>query len=119
MRKRVNFYKDLAADYSKPDPIAPDLAKKLLEDAATFIAKKEKTLPTVGADYRCSRSRPRTRPGGRPIARRCVQGRGDILVGEYRDDLVYHCQDGPYYGINEQKPREQHWWALIAQPGVR
>ena len=51
MRKRVNFYKDLSADYSKLDPIAPDLAKKLLEDAATFIAKKEKTLPTVGPDY--------------------------------------------------------------------
>ena len=25
---------------------------------------------------------------------------------EYRSDLVYHCQDGPYYGIEEQKTRE-------------
>ena len=46
------------------------------------------------------------------------QGRGDILTDEYREDLVYHCQDGPYYGLAEQKEREQHWWALIAQPGV-
>ncbi|MCI5197409.1 MAG: ethyl tert-butyl ether degradation protein EthD, partial [Candidatus Electrothrix sp. AW5] len=42
----------------------------------------------------------------------------DILTDEYREDLVYHCQDGPYYGLDEQKEREKHWWALIAQPGV-
>ena len=46
------------------------------------------------------------------------QGRGDILTGEYRKDLVYFCQDGAYYGIEEQQDRERHWWALIAQPGA-
>lgn len=46
------------------------------------------------------------------------QGRGDLLTKEYRPDLVYHCQDGPYHGIKEQQQREKHWWAIIAQPGV-
>jgi len=32
--------------------------------------------------------------------------------------LVYFCQDGPYKGIQEQREREKHWWALIAQPHV-
>jgi hypothetical protein len=46
------------------------------------------------------------------------QGRGDLLTEEYHENLVYFCQDGPYYGLDEQKEREKHWWALIAQPGV-
>ena len=119
MRTRVNFYKDLSADYSKLDPIAPDLAKKLLADAAAYIAKKEKTLPAIGADYTLQQIEAENKAWWPTHCEALRQGRGDLLVGEYRDDLVYHCQDGPYYAIEEQKPREQHWWALIAQPGVR
>ena len=51
MRKRVNYYKDLSADYSKPQRVAPDLAKKLIADAEKYIAMKEKTLPAIGPDY--------------------------------------------------------------------
>lgn len=46
------------------------------------------------------------------------QGRGDILTGEYRKELVYFCQDGPFRGRDAGTTREQHWWAIIAQPGV-
>jgi hypothetical protein len=46
------------------------------------------------------------------------QRRGDILKQEYREDLVYHCGDGLYYGIKEQQQRAKYWWAIIAQPGV-
>jgi hypothetical protein len=65
-----------------------------------------------------SRSRKRTGSGGRRTARPSARGRGDLLTAEYRDELVYFCQDGPFRGLNEQKAREEHWWALIAQPGV-
>ena len=51
MRKRQNYYKGLLADYSRPDPVAPDLAKKLIADAEKYIAMKEKTLPAIGPDY--------------------------------------------------------------------
>jgi len=44
--------------------------------------------------------------------------RGNLLTMEYRPDLVYHCQDGPFYGTTEQQKREKHWWAIIAQPHV-
>lgn len=119
MRTRVNMYKDLAADYSKPDPVDPKVAEKLLEDAATFIARKEKTLPAIGPDYTLQQIEAENKAWWPTHCEALRQGRGDLLTGEYREDLVYHCQDGPYYGIEEQKPRELHWWALIAQPGVR
>ena len=38
------------------------------------------------------------------------QGRGDLLTAEYRDELVYFCQDGPFHGLTEQRSREEHWW---------
>jgi hypothetical protein len=46
------------------------------------------------------------------------QKNSEILNAEYHKNLVYFCQDGPYYGTNEQKDREKHWWALISQEGA-
>ena len=113
MRKRVNYYKELAADYSKPEPVAAPLAKKLLDDAARFIAMKEKTLPQVGASYTQQQIEKENKEWWPTHCEALRQGRGDLLTGEYRDDLVYFCQDGPYYGLTEQKTREQHWWARV------
>jgi hypothetical protein len=118
MRKRINYYKELAADYSKSEPVAPAQAKKLLDDAARFIAMKEKTLPQMGSSYTQEQIEKENKEWWPTHCEALRQGRGDLLTGEYRDDLVYFCQDGPYYGLTEQKTREQHWWALIAQPGV-
>jgi hypothetical protein len=118
MRKRVNYYKDLSADYSKPDLVPPELAKKLIADSARFIALKEPVLPQIGPDYSLQQVEAENKDWWPTHCEALRQGRGDLLTGEYRDDLVYFCQDGPYYGIHEQAAREQHWWALIAQPGV-
>ena len=118
MRKRENYYKDLLADYSKPDSVRPDLARQLIGDAGKYIALKEKTLPAIGPDYTPEQIEAENKAWWPTHCEALRQGRGDLLTGEYRDDLVYFCQDGPYYGIKEQMPREQHWWALIAQPGV-
>jgi|SRR3990172_5675966 len=118
MKKRINYYKDLAADYSKLEPVSDDLAAKLIADAERFIALKEDTLPETGPDYRLDQIEKENKNWWPTHCEALRQGRGDILTGEYRDDLVYFCQDGPYYGLNEQKQREIHWWALIAQPGV-
>jgi hypothetical protein len=119
MRTRTNYYHDLEADYSKPEPVAPDLAGKLLEQANRFLGMKERTLPLIGPDYSREQIETENKEWWPTHCEALRQGRGDILTGEYRDDLVYFCQDGPYYGVNEQKDRERHWWALIAQPGVR
>ncbi|MCB9076547.1 MAG: hypothetical protein H6631_03065 [Anaerolineaceae bacterium] len=118
MKKRTNYYKDLAADYSKPDPVPQEIGDKLIEDAEKFIELKEATLPAIGADYTLEQIEQENKDWWPTHCEALRRGRGDILTAEYRDDLVYFCQDGPYYGLEEQKAREIHWWALIAQPGV-
>ncbi len=118
MRKRINYYKDLAADYSVPKSVSSELSKKLLDEASRYIALKEAKLPQIGPDYTPKQIEKENKAWWPTHCEALRKGRGDLLTGEYRSDLVYFCQDGPYYGLDEQKSREQHWWALIAQPGV-
>jgi hypothetical protein len=118
MATRMNYYKGLAADYSKPEPVPGKLAAELIAAAEKFVAMKAEMLPPIGADYSLEQIEKENREWWPTHCEALRQGRGDILTGEYRDDLVYFCQDGPYYGLEQQKAREQHWWALIAQPGV-
>ncbi|WP_414582596.1 EthD domain-containing protein [Scytonema sp. PCC 10023] len=118
LKTRTNYYKDLAADYSKPGLVTPYVAKKLIEDAEKFVAIKEQRLPQIDFYYTLEQIEEENKEWWPTHCEALRQGRGDILTGEYRDDLVYFCQDGPYYGLEQQKAREQHWWALIAQPGV-
>lgn len=116
--KRTNYYKDLAADYSRPGLVTPYVAKKLIEDAEKFVAMKERVLPQIDSSYTLAQIEQENKDWWPTHCEALRQGRGDILTGEYRDDLVYFCQDGPYQGLEQQKEREKHWWALIAQPGV-
>jgi len=118
MKERTNFYKDLAADYSRPGLVSVDMTAKLIALGEKFVGMKEKTLPEINASYTAAQIEKDNREWWPTHCEALRQGRGDILTGEYRDDLVYLCQDGPYYGLEEQKQRELHWWALIAQPGV-
>jgi hypothetical protein len=118
MATRMNYYKGLAADYSKSEPVPGKLAAELIAAAEKLVAMKAEMLPPIGADYSLEQIEQENREWWPTHCEALRQGRGDILTGEYRDDLVYFCQDGPYYGLDQQKAREQHWWALIAQPGV-
>ncbi len=117
-KKRTNYYRDLAADYSRPGLVTAYVAQKLIEDAERLAAMKEETLPEINSSYTLEQIEQENKDWWPTHCEALRQGRGDILTAEYRDDLVYLCQDGPYYGLEEQKEREKHWWALIAQPGV-
>ncbi|WP_437827071.1 hypothetical protein [Sorangium sp. So ce1153] len=117
-RTRINYYRDLTADYSRPGLVPDDLRARLLQEAERFAAMKEPALPSLGAEYPPSRVEEENRAWWPTHCEALRQGRGDILTAEYREDLVYLCQDGPYRGLAEQRERERHWWALIAQPGV-
>ena len=112
------YYKDLTADYSRLDPVRDDVAKKLIEKAKQLIALKEKSLPSINNDYTLKQIEQENKEWWPTHCEAIRQRRGDLLNGEYRDELVYFCQDGPYYGSDKQKEREKHWWALIAQNGV-
>ncbi|HEY9797886.1 MAG TPA: hypothetical protein V6D30_19805 [Leptolyngbyaceae cyanobacterium] len=118
MGKRTNYYKNLSADYSIPGLVSDDLKKKLIQEAEDIIKLKEPTLPPINPTYTLEQIEKENKDWWPTHCEALRQGRGDILTGEYRDDLVYLCQDGPYYGLEQQKVREQHWWALIAQPDV-
>ncbi|MEO1430201.1 MAG: hypothetical protein AAFV71_14270 [Cyanobacteria bacterium J06633_8] len=118
MSKRINYYKELAADYSRPGLISDDLKKKFIQQAEEIISKKEDTLPEITPSYTMEQIEKENKEWWPTHCEALRQGRGDILTDEYRDDLAYLCQDGQYRGLEQQKAREQHWWALISQPGV-
>jgi hypothetical protein len=118
MKKRTNYYQGLSADYSRPGLVTAYVAQKLIEDAEKIVAMKEPKLPEINASYTLEQIERENKEWWPTHCEALRQGRGDILTGEYRDDLIYLCQDGPYFGLNEQREREKHWWALIAQPGV-
>ena len=51
MKKRISYYRDLSADFSRPGLVSADVAQRLIADAERFIKMKEATLPPVGGDY--------------------------------------------------------------------
>lgn len=118
MITRVNYYQNLSADYSKPRLVSEEKKKELLELSKHLISLKEPSLPDMNAEYSPAQVEKENREWWPTHCEALRQGRGDLLLGEYRDDLVYFCQDGAFRGLEEQKSREIHWWALIAQPGV-
>jgi hypothetical protein len=118
MNKRTNYYRDLAADYSKPEPVSQTLGDKLVCEAERFIAMKEKVMPPINSNYSLEQIEHENREWWPTHCEALRRGRGDILGDEYTDHLVYLCQDGPFYGKTAGAKREVHWWAVIAQPGV-
>ena len=118
MNQRTNYYKELTADYSRPGLVSKDMQQKLIQLAEELISKKEDKLPEINSNYTLEQIEKENKEWWPSHCEALRQGRGDILTGEYREDLIYLCQDGPYQGLKEQQQREQHWWALIAQPGV-
>jgi hypothetical protein len=118
MGQRVNYYAGLAADYSRPGLVPAETRRQLIRDAERFLALKEPTLPPVSDAYPAEQIARENREWWPTHCEALRQGRGDLLTGEYRDDLVYLCQDGPFHGLGQQTAREAHWWTLIARPGV-
>ena len=118
MAQRKNHYEKLSADYSRPGQVPEEVRTRLIRFGEELVLRKQERLPEIGPDYTAEQIETENKEWWPTHCEALRQGRGDILTGEYRSDLVYFCQDGPYYGILEQKEREKHWWALIAQPGV-
>lgn len=118
MIKRINYYKDLDADYSRPNLVPDELKAQLIAKGEAIVKQMETELPPIDENYTLETIEKENKEWWPTHCEALRQGRGDILTGEYRPDLVYFCQDGPYRGLDQQKEREQHWWALIAQPGV-
>lgn len=118
MKTRTNYYKELSADYSKPGLVDSKLATKLIEDADKYISLRKDTLPEITPEYSLEQIEKENKDWWPTHCEALRQGRGDILAGEYANNLVYLCADGPFYGQTAGTQREANWWAILAQPGV-
>lgn len=118
MKKRTNYYEDLAADYSKPGLVSAELGTRLIADAERIVALREERLPNISPEYTLEQIERENKEWWPTHCEALRQGRGDLLAGEYANDLVYLCADGPFYGRAAGTQREVNWWAIIAQPGV-
>lgn len=118
MKKRINYYQELSADYSKPGLVSKELGDKLLQDALEYISLREDTLPEITPEYSLAQIEKENRDWWGTHCEAVRQGRGDILAGEYAHNLVYLCADGPFYGRTSGTDREINWWALLAQRGI-
>ena len=118
MVAHLNYYHDLQADYSNPQPVAPELGQRLLRDAAHYISLGEDRLPEIGRTYSLEQVEKENKEWWPTHCEALRQGRSDLLSGEYAKDLVYFCADGPFYGRDTSTKREANWWAILSQPGV-
>ncbi len=118
MSGRRSYYEGLKADYSRPGLVSEATRQELIEDALRYIQLRDPVLPALDNHLTPEQVERENREWWPTHCEALRQGRGDILTAEYRPDLVYFCQDGPFHGIEQQQERERHWWALIAQPGV-
>jgi hypothetical protein len=116
---RRNYYEGLSADYSRPGLVSDAKKAELIAMGQQFVTMREDAeLPAIDEGYTREQIEQENKEWWPTHCEALRQGRGDILTEEYRKDLVYHCGDGPYFGIEQQQQREKHWWAIIAQPGV-
>lgn len=115
---KTNCYENLSADYSRPGLVPAATRERLIADARRFVELKEAVLPAIDRSYPQETIERENREWWPTHCEALRQGRGDLLSAEYRDELVYFCADGPFTGVEQQREREKHWWALIAQPGV-
>jgi len=116
MPGRVNYYRDLRADYSRPGLVAAGLRQQLLEDNARYHRMIEPAMPPLDLPSGKAHIEAENREWFPTHCEALRSMRFDLLVAEYRDEYVYLCQDGPFHG--KENDREKHWVAIIAQPGV-
>ncbi len=115
---RTNYYENLSADYTTPETVPVKLADQMISEAEKFLTVKQDELPEISSHYSLEQIEAENKAWWPTHCEALRRSRGDILSAEYNKDLVYFCQDGPFYGLEEQKSREEQWWALLAQPGV-
>jgi hypothetical protein len=118
MTMRTNYYEGFSANYSKPGLISNKLSEKLIKEAEDYISLREEKLPEITSEYTLAQIEKENKDWWPTHCEALRLGRGDLLAGEYANNLVYLCADGPFYGRTAGTKREANWWAIIAQLGV-
>ncbi len=48
---RTNYYENLSADYSTPEPVPVKLADQIISEAEKFVTEKQDELPEISSHY--------------------------------------------------------------------
>ena len=114
------YYQNLNADYSRPDLVSQQQGDLLIEKALEYIALKKDPCPLYDfLDESKKKIIEQENKDWWPTHCEALRRRQSAILGlEYRKDLVYFCQDGPFYGQDESTEVEDNWWTLLTQPGV-
>lgn len=118
IKRRTNYYTNLIADYSKAGLVSEQIKESLVDKSEEYALLQESVLPLLFSEEDKEKIEKENKDWWPTHCESLRQGRGDLLTDEYRRDLVYFCQDGPFYGRTAGVERELNWWAIIAQPGV-
>ena len=51
MRRSVNYYSGLTADYSRPGLVSTEVADGLIDSAQTWIGMMQEGLPSIDSNY--------------------------------------------------------------------
>lgn len=116
--KRSGYYAGLAGDYSRPGLVKKEVGETLLKKAKEYIGLREKAMPAIDGTYSLQQIEKENKEWWPTHCEALRQGQADLLAGEYRDELVYFCQDGPFYGREAGTDIEKSWWKILSQPGV-
>ena len=73
-----------------------ELQKELIKKSQEIGCLQEEKLPEINNEYTLEMIEAENKEFWPTHCESLRQGRGDLLTKEYRPDLVYHCQDGPF-----------------------
>jgi hypothetical protein len=116
MAKRVNYWIGLAADFSRVDSVTKEREAALVQRSAEIQPLKEHKQPAFDDVYTPEQVMAENKEWFPTHCAALRNRRFDLLGQEYREEYVYLCADGPFYG--HENDREKHWVAIIAQHGV-
>jgi hypothetical protein len=119
--RRKGYYQDLEGDYSRPGLVPPALGDRLIAKALEFGRRQDKAaLPEMVGERDRLRVQAENKEWWPTHCEALRRGRGDILMAEHRDhpQLVYFCQEGPFYGREAGAEIVASWGRLLSQPGV-
>jgi hypothetical protein len=110
MAKRTNYYRGLAADFSRPAPLDEAVVRRLVGDYERHMALRQDTLPPITADHGPDRIEAANREWWPARCAMVRLRRFDLMARENAAGFAYLCQDGPFHGADPRGERVAANW---------
>jgi hypothetical protein len=116
MSKRTNYYRGLAADFSRPAPLDPAMSQRLIQEYERYTGLRQEALPPITADYGIERIEAENREWWPARCAVIRLRRFELMAPENAADFAYLCQDGPFLGNDPRGQRvAANWGAILCQ----